>query len=226
MAFSKRSYKRKYKRRRKYKGKTKSNNQLSKDVALIRNVVRKVTPPKQYVTQEYAGTNGFTTAARVVLTNTWPNLPTSPGTNYVWYGFTIRGQCKVLTANASDFPIRFVVVIDKRRYDNDVAPVWTDIFHKEKPYSLRTSDNISAVTKDKVNSFKVILDKTYYNRNTQVGGNEYKQIHLSYRWPKGLTVRNNAAYQKNQTYLFMIAQCATGEALFDWEIRNHLQKNA
>lgn len=154
----------------------------------------------------------FTTPA--VETSFYSNAPpTNLNDKQYLYSVHLRGRLTQDVENATTQHVRLVIVQDMRSYDNDVAPVWLDVFDSATVYSLRTDTDEGYKTKD----FRILQDKLYtltYDSDATVDNS--KIVNLYHRFKKPIRQVNMTGYQEGQIYFMYMSTMATGGIDLDY----------
>lgn len=182
---------------------------LAKKVAKLSKQV-KINKPAIFrsATTEATGSDVFTTATVVELT---PVGITSSGTDLKVYSLNVRGMIDQNVSTTQTELTRLVLVKDNRKFDNDVAPVWTDVFFAENVWSPRQDDTYSGQPTNK--AFSVLSDRIYSTEYiTSQNVNKTKQVFsIKKSWKNPMAMVDATTYQKNRLFLMSLSTAATGK---------------
>ncbi len=205
--------KRRYKRRNKRKGKS-----LAKEVQLIKKTLARSLPPKVHKLHTHASTV-YVTATPTVINIT--------GEDYVGVGLPMDATtlfsldmrlCFNLTTAADDTElVRCCLVRDNRKFDNNTAPTWADVFESSDVYTGRVASDTVAKTPSFRNSFSVLKDVTF-KLQAGTGFDDSKKI-IRFRksfGKAGIDMYNGTNYQKNQLYLMYVGTSAGTTMSVHW----------
>lgn len=190
----------------------KSSSTLTKEVNTLRRRVKKQESPFNLKVEQFQNQNIFTTAtiARLDVAGSEPS--TISTTKTLLKQIKISGQIVQTTASADTEIARIVIVMDKRKYDNNVEPVWADIFDNESIYSLR-SDTLGGIKKA---SFQVLYDKTITVTNDTASLHNIKLFNYQKTWKMPIEQFNYSEYTKNLLYIMYISTANTGTMDLSW----------
>jgi len=191
----------------------KTNKTITKKVAvLIKKVNNQEAPFVMHIDAE-TNLDIFTTPT-VKLLEVAASLPsTVTGTKTLLKTIKFKGNLKLGTASADTEIARVVVVMDKRKFDNDTAPVWLDVFNSNNVFALR-ADTLGG---EKKHSFQVLSDRTYTLNNDEGNLMNLKIIQFSKSFKSSLHQFNYASYSQNLIYIMFMSTAATSEMDFSYE---------
>ncbi len=130
------------------------------------------------------------------------SLPsTEPTIKTLLKNIQYKGTLQMTFAEAETSLSRIVVVMDKRKFDNDTAPLWLDVFKENNVHTLR-ADTLGG---EKTKSFQILSDRTYsLTRDANVTQISKRVISFSKSYKIPIQQFDYATYSKNLIYLMFI----------------------
>lgn len=180
---------------------------LKKKIASLTRKVRNAEAPYLTYSDNNANKDIYDTATVEAL-DVAASLPsTVPTTKSLLKTLKVSGQVKLTTASADTEIARIVIVLDRRKFDNNVAPVWGDVFQQENVYSLRKDTSII----DRNKSFTVLFDRTITLNNDSASLSNLKLFKYTKHFKNSMEQYNYAEYCQNLIYLMYVSTSATTE---------------
>ncbi len=130
------------------------------------------------------------------------SLPsTDPSIKTLLKNIQFKGTLQMTFAEQETSLSRIVVVMDKRKFDNDDAPLWLDVFKENNVHTLR-ADTLGG---EKTKSFQILSDRTYaLTRDANVTQISKRVIHWNKSYKIPIQQFDYATYSKNLIYLMFI----------------------
>jgi len=186
---------------------------LKSKVTTLQRKIRNAEAPFNISTDNNINDDIFTTPVVEAL-DVAANLPsTATTTKTLLKRVQVSGQIVLTTPTATTEIARVVVVLDKRKFDNNTAPVWLDIFNTANVYSMR-ADTLGG---DKLKSFQVLYDRTISVTNDTATLNSHKLFKFSKTWKIPIEQYNYDEYSKNLLYIMYMSTSATTEMDLSYE---------
>lgn len=176
----------------------------------INTLARKVhenEPPVRYSVEAISNLDIFDTPVVRPLQVSAVLPTTSQTARTLLKSIKVSGQCKLINASDTTEIARIVIVQDRRKFDNNAAPTWLDIFKENTVYSLR-ADTLSG---DKKGSFHVLFDRTITLNNDTATLSNLKIFKYNKIFRPPIEQYNYDEYSKNLLYLMYMATSATTE---------------
>lgn len=215
--------KKSFKGRRTYNKRRPTASQNAKRISGLVKKVRQDSPSKVSPITVYTAQDIWSTPTIENLTTSTTMLQTltSPKAKNLLHSIWIKGMITQQTVGTNTQFFRIALVVDKRKFDNDTAPTWLDVFETADVFSHRIESDSSADNWIKKGSFKVIFDKTYNtvsDVDSTINNKRLVNIYRKFSYP--LQVRDYTGYQSNQVYLmFMGTGGLATTADFDYQLR-------
>lgn len=205
------AYKRRF-RKRAYKKAAPKNN--AKRIDALAKKIKVVAPVPVVKIRAESSQDCYTTPV-VHLLSDGASTSTSPIQKSLLHSMWLKGMITQGTSLDETHYTRITVVVDKRKFDNDTAPTWLDVFETAEVFSHRIEGDNTTDSPVKGKSFKVLFDRVYKTAYyTQQVLND-KQLVNFYMNLRNMPMKNYAGYQQNQIYLMCMSTAATGQITFD-----------
>lgn len=186
------------------KGTVRANTK--KIASLTKKVNKQETPSNVFI--EPNQNLDITTTPTVELLDVSAALPsTATTTKTILNNFWVKGLLDLQTGSEDTEIARIVIVQDMRKFDNNTAPLWLDVFDTTSVYSHR-ADTLGG---DKKRSFKVLHDKTFTMvRNTDGSVRNRVLFSMFTRFGKnGLRQFDYSDYSQGLLYIMYVSTTAT-----------------
>lgn len=190
---------------------------------LTTKVNRQETPSVTFI-EKNADKDIFTTPV-VELLDVSASLPsTVTTTKTILDSIWVKGLLELDTAGADTQIARIAIVQDMRKFDNNVSPLWLDVFETTSVYSHRTD----ALGGDKKRSFKVLHDKTFtLTKDADATVMSRKLVTFFTKFGKnGMQQFDYDEYSKNLLYIMYVSTAATTVMDFNYDLKIRMSKDA
>lgn len=146
------------------------------------------------------------------------NLPpvNTLGTKQTIKSIEFKALIHLASATSDTEIARVVIVLDKRKFDNNTDPVWLDIFNSATVYSTRSATLLGK----KQGSFTVLYDRVFHLTNsTSETTDNRRTLRYTKTFKKPLEQQNMDEYSQDRVYLMYMSTAATSEMDISWNYR-------